>query len=230
MFHIELRQPPHRLHRFNLTEQELLLTVLEPWARGTQFEIGERVWDPSTCSVVVLESPEIPIGSLTMGRGWAVAQRKAIDVTAQALASAKETLAGAAAAATATPLPGALSSPAAGATPAQVAPAQVAPADAAVLADALGLQLLRSLGESPMSLPAVWKAAAQQHPQLPAGAALDLARAAVASLVSAHLARLSYVSGGDGEDLPDGEREQALAAIDSWTAESGSAALWISRG
>lgn len=228
MFHIELRQPPHSLHRFNLTEQELLRTVLQPWVRGTQFELGDRVWDPAASSIAVLEGPEIPIGSLTMGRGWAVAQRKAKDVTAKAIAKARESATeSAAAAAEAALASGGPAGAAVGATP---MPAHIAQADAAVLADALGLELLRSLGSTPMSLPAVWKAAVERYPQMPAGAALDLARAAVTSLVGSGLVRLSPAGTQDGGEMQQAEVERALAAIDAWTSESGPNALWVRRG
>jgi hypothetical protein len=228
MFHIELRQPPHSLHRFNLTERELAGTVLEPWVRGAQFELGERIWDPSTSSIAVLEGPEIPIGSLTMGRGWAVAQRKTSDVTAEVIAKMRATLTeDASAAAEAALASGGPIGAAAGAAP---TPAQIAPTDAAVLADALGLELLRGLGSTPMSLPAVWKAAAERYPQMPAGAALEIARAAITSLLGAQLVRVSSAGEQGGGEMQQAEVEQALAAIDAWSTESGPNALWIRRG
>lgn len=230
MFHIELRQAPHHLHRFNLDQRELQATVLEPWVRGTQIEMGERVWDPSTASIFVLEGPEIPIGRLTMGRGWSVAQREGADVTAPAIAAVRQALIEAAAEsarehvaadAATSPAPGGIA-----------AAAQIAPADASVLSDALGLELLRGLGETPMSLPAAWRIAAQRHPQLPIGTALDLARGAVASLVRSHLVHLAPAAPAGGEepvDLDGRSCEDALAAIDSWSLESGPGALWIRR-
>jgi hypothetical protein len=215
MFHIELRQAPHRLHRFNLDQRELQATVLAPWVRGTRIEIGERVWDPSTASILVLEGPEIPIGRLTMGRGWAVAQREGTEVTAQVIAAVRRELADAIV----------------DAAPEQIAPAS-ATADATVLTDALGLELLRNIGETPMSLPAAWRIAAQRHPQLPAGAALDLTRNAVASLVRSRLARLVRLAptgGGEAVDLDGPALDDALATIDAWTLESGPGALCLQR-
>lgn len=223
MFHIELRQAPHRLHRFNLGAQELRETVLEPWVRGTQFEMGERIWDPYAGSILVLEGPEIPIGRLTMGRGWAVAVKDGTDVSEQAIAAVRQSLAEVAA-------EGAQTALAAEPAAAGIALAtQIASADAAVLADALGLELLRGLGETPMSLPTAWRIAAERHPHLSIGTALDLARGAVASLVRSRLARL-VAAGADGNDDVDGEELDAmLASIDVWTLDAGPASLWIRR-
>lgn len=227
MFHIELNQAPHRLHRFNLDQRELQTSVLEPWVRGAHIEMGERVWDPSVASVVVLEGPEIPIGRLTMGRGWSVAQREGADVTAQAIAGVRQVLTDAAAEAARQQVSASAAAPAA---PSGIAaPAQIAPADAAVLSDALGLEILRALGETPMSLPAAWRTAAQRHPQLPIGAALDLARSAVASLAGSHLVRLAPAGADGAGDLDGQPLDDALAAIGSWSLESGPGSLWIRR-
>jgi hypothetical protein len=227
MFHIELRQAPHHLHRFNLGEQELTATVLEPWIRGALIEMGERIWDPSAASIVVLEGPEIPIGRLTMGRGWAVAQREGTNVTERVMAAAREALiASAASAAEATVI---AEVPGSEGTIAQTAGAQIGPTDTSVLADALGLELLRGLGQTPMSLLAAWRTAAQRHPQMPIGVTLDLTRGAVSSLVGSCLAHVLAASGQDAEPLQQADLDAALASIDSWTTEAGPAALWIRR-
>ena len=57
MYHIELRQFPHNMCRFNLTEQELLATVTAPWAREQWIELGERKWSPHQAKLTVLEGP-----------------------------------------------------------------------------------------------------------------------------------------------------------------------------
>jgi hypothetical protein len=227
MFHIELRQAPHHLHRFNLEKRHLQAMVLEPWIRGAPIEMGERIWDPSKASILVLEGPQIAVGRLTMGRGWAIAHREGTDVTKQAIEAVRQVLAEAAAeAAHASVAAGASAAPAS----AGIALAtQVAPADAAVLADALGLELLRGLGETPMSLPAAWRIAAERHPQLPIGSALDMARGAVASLARSRLVSLAAAGVSEGEDLDGESLEQALASIDSWTLDAGPSSLWIRR-
>ena len=80
-----------------------------------------------------------------------------------------------------------------------------------------------------MSLPAAWRTAAQRHPQLPIGAALDLARSAVVSLVRARLVHLAPASAGEVADLDGQALDDALASIDTWSLDSGPAALWIRR-
>ncbi len=230
MFHIELRQAPHRLHRFNLGEQELRATMLEPWVRGEQIEMGDRAWKPSTASILVLEGPEIPVGRLTMGRGWSIAARDGADVTTRVMAGVREALvAASAAAAEAAVVAEGSSSAGEGAIAQAAAPARIAAADAAVLADALGLELLRGLGETPMLLTSAWRVAAERHPQMPLGVALDLARGAVASLVRSRLVRLARAGEPEGRGVQEADLDAALASIDSWTLESGPDALWIRR-
>jgi hypothetical protein len=221
MFHIELRQPPHRLHRFNLSEQELRETVLAPWVRGERLEIGERGWSADAGAILVLEGPEIPIGQLTMNRGWSVAQREGRDVTERVLAGARGELGGAV-------VPGSAASAASGPQSGPAPGGPRAEADVELLADALGLELLRGLGETPMSLLSAWRAASRRYPQTPPGTALDLAQRAVASLARSRLITVSG-AGEERQQLQGAELDAALSAGESWTAESGARALWIRR-
>jgi 2-iminobutanoate/2-iminopropanoate deaminase len=85
VYHLELRQFPHNLCRFNLGAEELYATVLAPWRADRLFELGELKWDPRRARLTVLEGPRLPPGQLTMGRGWSVARRQSNDVTAQLL-------------------------------------------------------------------------------------------------------------------------------------------------
>jgi hypothetical protein len=87
MFHIELRQFPHNVCRFNMTEAELA-TLVEPWSREQWIELGERKWSPHQARLTVLEGPQLPIEQLSMGRGWRNAQRQSEDVTERVLARA----------------------------------------------------------------------------------------------------------------------------------------------
>jgi 2-iminobutanoate/2-iminopropanoate deaminase len=89
VYHLELRQFPRNLCRFNLTAEELRATVLAPWLADRSFELGELKWDPRQARLTVLEGPPIPPGQLMMGRGWSVAQRQGRDVTAQLLGATK---------------------------------------------------------------------------------------------------------------------------------------------
>jgi len=102
MYHVELRQFPHNLCRFNLDEHELR-AIAERWAREQWVALGDRKWDPHQARLTILEGPEIAPDQLTMGRGWRAAERSGEDVTGRVLAAARARLAGAPAAAGAPP-------------------------------------------------------------------------------------------------------------------------------
>ena len=141
MYHVELRQFPHNLCRFNLTEPEIRAIAL-PWVREQIVDIGERKWSTNQATLTILEGPRLESAQLTMGRGWRAAQRQGEDVTERILAAARQ---------------------AASAEAARVAVS--APADAGALADplALGVQLASLLGDNPAALLAAWRAAAARH-------------------------------------------------------------------
>jgi hypothetical protein len=230
MFHIELRQASNRLHRFNLDEQELREGVLEPWVKGGRVEMGERSWSAETGEIVVLEGAEIPVGRLTMGRGWSVAQREGTDVTQRMLQSVREAvtasaLASAQAAVLASGGP-ALSRQAAGTN---LTAGLVAPHDADVLTDALGLELLRALGETPISLLAAWKVAAQRYPQLSLSVSLELVKRALDSLTDAHLVSIAHAGEHTDGDLEGEELEAALRTVEAWSSDSGPDSVWVRR-
>ena len=69
MYHLELRQFPHNMCRFNLTEEELHALVVEAWTREQWIELGDRKWSPQQAKLTILEGPRIPMEQLTMGRG-----------------------------------------------------------------------------------------------------------------------------------------------------------------
>lgn len=229
MYHVELHEASHRLRRLNLSEQELHARVLMPWARGESFEVGERTWSPQATSIRVLEGSEIPVGSLTMGRGWSVAQKQSAEVTERVLAAAREAVSGDA-------VSNAVMSEAAlgrGVALAAQTDGAEAPAgtDVTLLADAFAMELLRRVDAAPMSLAAAWRAASERHPQLPADATLQLARRAVRSLAQARLVVLALGGRGEGASAEvDQERLDAvLAGVDPWTSESGPQSAWIAR-
>ena len=150
MYHVELRQFPHNLCRFNLTEPEIRAIAI-PWVREQPLDIGERRWSPHQAKLTILDGPRLDSGQLTMGRGWRAAQRQGEDVTERMLAAARQ------------------------AAGAQVGPAAVgARADSGALADplALAVQLASLLGENPSELLAAWRAAAAQNPGLSPSEAL----------------------------------------------------------
>lgn len=168
MFHLELRQFPHTVNRFNLDEAGLW-AVLEPWVRERPVELGERRWSPHQATIKVIEGPEIPLQHLTMGRGWRAAERGGENVTEHVLAQARAAVAAAAApgpavSAPAEPVPaepaptgGAADSAAAGHPgAAPLTPAGAGAADLASGALAAGVELAQLLGSDSARLLAAW--------------------------------------------------------------------------
>ncbi|HEY1688982.1 MAG TPA: hypothetical protein VGF95_08985 [Solirubrobacteraceae bacterium] len=249
MFHVELRRHLEHACRFNMSEQALLTTILMPWAAGKPVDLGERTWRPDETTITVLEGPEIPIGGLTMSRGWPTAIREGRDVTETVVASVRQSLAAKASAAArasgdgnadglatpeATPGVGFAPGAEAGAVPGGVALPGAVPSGANaganhVLADAFGLELLRNLGDGPLALNAAWRLAGERHPELQGSGSLELAMNAVSSLLSSGLARLEQAQTGQALDLDGEELEGCVRRMDGWLAESGPEALRIAR-
>jgi hypothetical protein len=103
MYHIELRQFPHNVCRFNLSAPELG-AIVTPWVSDQSVEVGERKWRTDQAKLTILEGPRLGVEQLTMGRGWRAAERESEDVTERLLAEAKQALAGQAGMALADPL------------------------------------------------------------------------------------------------------------------------------
>ncbi len=81
MFHVELRQRPNMARAFNLREEEVVARFLAPLMAGRPLIYEDREWDPRKVRLTVLEGPELSIGEIGLGRGWANAQRAGSDVT-----------------------------------------------------------------------------------------------------------------------------------------------------
>ena len=158
MYHIQLRQFPNNMCHFNMTERELLETVVEGWARGQWIEMGERKWNPHQAKLTVLEGPEIPVEQLSVGRGWPKAQHEGEDVTERMVAQAKQA-----------------SQPA---MASQTAPALLVAPPAGGLTD----QLLPLLGADPASLLSAWRLTVERRPELTPSESLALAEATLKSL------------------------------------------------
>lgn len=87
-YHVEIRDYPHNVNRFNMSGQEIG-AVLLAWAQERVFELGDQRWNPQTAEMTVIEGPEIPVSSLSLGRGWPTAVREGQDVTERVLAEAR---------------------------------------------------------------------------------------------------------------------------------------------
>jgi hypothetical protein len=215
VYHVELRQFPHSLWRFNLTKEELD-EVVEPWAREEWVDLGERKWSPHQARLTILEGPRIPIDQLSMGRGWRTAQRQSADVTERVLADAKALR-----------------------TAALETLTQDPSHDVALLADSLGVELLSLLGEEPAPLLEAWRLAAARWPERPASECIALAEQAVRSLLRRRLIVLLQVaagatdSGGDAEEtdgeVPEDQVETVLRAVQSWVEQGESAGVRMRR-
>jgi len=218
VFHIQLHERSNKLSRLNLSERELMLAVLDRWVRGEKVEIGEILWSPDEAQITVVEGPEVPIGGMTLGRGWPTAVRQGRQVTEEVFAKARMRMAEAEAMR-------ASAAEAAGET--QPAGAGSAAADLALLADSLGLELLRRLGEGEMPLQSAWRLAAERHPQMSPSGTLEVATAAITSLAQSDLVSVIRAAGGDS--LPPQELAPALADVASWSSGESAQALMIRR-
>jgi hypothetical protein len=212
VYHLELRQFPHKLCRFNLNKQELR-EIVEPWAHEQWVELGERKWSPHQARLTILEGPHLPLDQLSMDRGWRNAQRHGEDVTDRVLTAAKA--------------PG---------SAARVHSPDISPGvspDIEILADSLGLELLSLLADGPAPLSRAWRLASARCPERSASESLALAERALRSLLGKGLIVLLHpvagASGGvpgaeeaDGEVGPQ-EVEQALRAVGSWAHEDAAA-------
>jgi hypothetical protein len=165
VYHVELRQGVNKLHRFNLSEQQLW-ALLVPWARERVVDVGERRWNPDQATVTVFEGPQLDIRQLSMGRGWRSAQREGTDVTAQVMDAARRA-------------PSASSEQHASQGPgsASAAGEQALPADVAPAPDplAIGVQLASLLGDRAGELLSAWREVCSEHPTLAPSESLAIA-------------------------------------------------------
>jgi len=90
-FHIEVATGRSHARSFNLTEEELGSTVLDPWLSGRPVLLGDRKWTrDDESSLRILEGPELSNQDLAFSQGWANAQRSSTDVTAAVIEAATE--------------------------------------------------------------------------------------------------------------------------------------------
>jgi hypothetical protein len=89
-FHIELASGRQHARSFNLSEEELRRTVLDPWLAGRAVLLGDRKWIRDDADLKILEGPELSVQDLAFSQGWANAERSAADVTATVLGTATE--------------------------------------------------------------------------------------------------------------------------------------------
>jgi hypothetical protein len=170
MFHVEMRQFPHNAWVFNLSEAELL-QFLVPWSHEQWIELGERKWNPHQARMTVLEGPHLPVGELSMGRGWRNAQHRSQDVTERVLAQARARRRD----------PGSVTTADGVAT---TSPSTGLGEDGASnnLAATGAAELQPLLGADPAALLQAWRLAAQRRPELSPSESLALAERTLHSL------------------------------------------------
>lgn len=80
-FHVEISRGFRRARAFNLDEEKLRATILEPWTHGRVISLGDKEWEPKDSKLIILEGPELGDADLSMGRGWSNAGRGSRNVT-----------------------------------------------------------------------------------------------------------------------------------------------------
>jgi hypothetical protein len=81
-FHVEISSGfRQRARTFNLDEEKLRSTIVDPWVRGRRIVLGDKEWEPRDCKLVILEGPELADTDLSMGRGWSNAEKTGENVT-----------------------------------------------------------------------------------------------------------------------------------------------------
>ena len=161
VYHIELRQFPHNMCQFNMTERELFDTVVLAWAQGEWIEMGDRKWNAHQAKLTVLEGPHLPLEELAMGRGWRNAERHGEDVTEQVIERARQA-----------PQPGPTAAPPAPTVQHAPVPPTADPTE----------QLRPLLGAEPAALLAAWRLTAERRPELAPSESLALAETTLSSL------------------------------------------------
>jgi len=168
MFHIEVRQFPHSIRRFNMTPVEVGHLV-EAWLAGRPVELGERSWLPQQSRLTILEGPRLADHQLSMGRGWGTAQREAADVTERILGEARAAFADAA-----------TDTSAGAGTAAGAGPAGTRPAGGVAGAETSAGELRALLGRDGEALMSAWRRATERHPDRTPSESLSLAEAELA--------------------------------------------------
>ncbi len=153
MYHLELRQFPKRVQRYNLSGTEVGAIVI-PWVQDRAVELGEQRWSPHTATLTIFEGPEIELGNVSLGRGWRAVERRCEDVTDRVVAEARTAIASG---------------------PSRGGAGDAADADAAGDPLALGVELGALLGDQPARLLAAWRSVVAESAGLSPSEALSRA-------------------------------------------------------
>jgi hypothetical protein len=168
MYHLELRQFPKKVNRYNLSGEQVGAIVI-PWVQERIVELGEQKWSPHAATLTLYEAPEVSLDGISMGRGWRTVEKTGEDVTERVLAEARDAVAS-----------GAADDHAPQGAPESAAAAPAAGASGAgpqLAADAiaLGVQLGALLGADAAALLDTWRAVASRSAGLAPSESLALA-------------------------------------------------------
>ncbi len=232
-----MRQFPHNMCRFNVSERELD-AIVRPWAREQWVDLGERKWNVNQARLTILEGPRIPPEHLSMGRGWRAAQRMSKDVTESVLAAARAALVASVEAIPAGPANSAALPVQPGVTP-SAGPLSEHPSVRDLASDSFGLELLTALTGDAEPISRAWRLACARWPERPASECLSLAEQALSSLLQRRLIVLSrWGLGGaqdpglahdGGEEVKEEEVASTLRSPDSWIEEGRAPGIRVRR-
>lgn len=88
MFHVEVSRGVHRARVFNLSREDLVEKVVQPWLEDRRITMGDREWVPRDSQLKVLEGPQMENADLAFGQGWSNAERASENVTRELLETA----------------------------------------------------------------------------------------------------------------------------------------------
>lgn len=81
IFHLEIRQFPSTVRKFNLSRAQLDASYVRPWLAGKVIEVDDVRFSPERAKFTILSGPPLRTDQIGMGRGWGNAQRHGVDVT-----------------------------------------------------------------------------------------------------------------------------------------------------
>jgi hypothetical protein len=84
-FHIEISGGINHARAFNLSEDVVQRSIVDPWVNDRPIELGDRKWVPKESELRILEGPELSNPDLSFGNGWANAERGGEFVTKRLL-------------------------------------------------------------------------------------------------------------------------------------------------
>ncbi|HUC00133.1 MAG TPA: hypothetical protein VMS11_09940 [Solirubrobacterales bacterium] len=88
MFHVEVSGGVHRARVFNLSREDMVEKVVQPWLEDRRITMGDREWVPRDSELRILEGPRMENADLAFGQGWSNAERASKNVTRELLATA----------------------------------------------------------------------------------------------------------------------------------------------